>query len=164
MNPLKTIEVGVGNVKDLRFDVRLDIQETPAVTDVGDMCDLSRFADNTFCLLKTAASTEHLTPKDQQRAVKEWRRVLVNNGIVVIQTPDKGYWEQRLESEDQHEREWANIQMHGGERDEYDHHLGLLSAEDLQALFEGNGYETLYLRDGNQAAGSLDAAFCVTGK
>lgn len=164
MNHLLTGELGCGSVNDVRFDEKIDVLPLPHVTYNESFVSMPKYGDNWFCLLKSSASLEHITPSDQQRAIKEWHRILCPFGIVIIQTPDKAYWELRLNDPDGHTREWASIQMRGGEKDEYDKHLGLLDVEGLQKLFEENGFQTLYIRDGNQAAGSMDAAFMVVGK
>ena len=153
-----TIEIGCGDVCDLRFDVRADIQDTPAVTHVFDMCSIP-FDNDTFCLLKAAACIEHITPEQQQQAVSEFRRVLIPHGVVYVQTPDAAYWTMRLGDNDPAVREWAWVQMKGGERDEFDMHKGLLNAAQLVDLFESNGFRKVWLHDGNEAAGSLDACF-----
>lgn len=159
MNHLLTAELGCGSIFDKRFDEFVDTIPYSHVTYNQSFVAMPKFGDNRFCLLKSSASLEHISPDDQQRAVKEWHRILCPFGVVLVQTPDRAYWELRLDDPDGHTREWATIQMRGGERDEYDKHLGLLDAKDLRELFESNGFETLYLHDGNQAAGSIDAAF-----
>ncbi len=160
MNHIPTLEVGVGQVLDLRFDKRTDIQPNPNATTICDMRDMkSVFADNTFALAKLAAVIEHVDADGQFETVQELYRILVPNGIVILQTPDLDYITARLHSEDEEERKGAEIQMTGGMRDEFDVHNGLMGKDSLRRLFELNGFETLWLRDGNEAGGSLDGAF-----
>lgn len=158
MNHLLTAELGCGSVFDRRFDEFVDVVQYGHITYHQNFVAMPRFGDNRFCLIKSSASLEHLTPADQIRAVREWHRILCPNGVVVVQTPDSDWITWAVEN-GEISKEWGETLRRGGQRDEYDVHKGLLDAKGLQDLFESNGYRTVYLRDGNQAAGSLDASF-----
>src|SRR5688572_8588622 len=116
-----TLELGCGDVKDLRFDYRADIQPTNATNLIADIRDLSRFANNTISYIKLAAVLEHVTPDEQAMAVKEFHRVLVPHGLAWITTPDLEWMRDRLAS-DPSFQDWFDTLMRGGEKDEYDHH------------------------------------------
>jgi hypothetical protein len=102
--------------------------------------------------LKIAASIEHISPDDQVKAVREFRRVLIPYGVIHVQTPDL----QWIESIKDVDEEWYYAQKNGGMVDEYDRHLGLLDKESITKLFEENGFRILQLHGGGEAAGSLD--------
>lgn len=153
-----SIEVGCGNIKDLRFDTRFDIVPSDAVTVVGDMRNMSMFSDNTFGFLKAAAVIEHVYWPDQNRTVQEFHRILIPHGIVWVQTPD-WKWVQDAYHKGEITEEWYHAQINGGRRDEYDYHMGLLTIDSLELLMVSNGFKVLQLQDGHQASGSLDGTF-----
>jgi len=66
-----------------------NIQEGPDVDHVGDACDLSRFADQTFDELYASHILEHFDYNGQlQKALKEWYRVLKPDGKLYLSVPD----------------------------------------------------------------------------
>lgn len=154
-----TLESGCGDVNNPAYDIKVDIRSLPHVNYVTDMANLSEIPDHAISLIKSSASLEHIPPDHQARTVAEWHRVLVRGGIVLIQTPDLDWINEQLSSENQKEREWAIVLLSGGQRHEHDVHKGLFTAERLRELFTSNGFKVLSLRDGNEAAGSLDGIF-----
>lgn len=159
MKRLLSVEVGCANITDHSYDVRIDIKADSAANLVCDMREMN-LPDNCACFIKSAATIEHVDTLGQIGTVKEFRRILVSGGITWIQTPDRDYWEARLE--DPVYGEWAHIQMTGGMRDEFDYHKGLLNLNELVTLFEEQGFTCLYARDGESASGSLDCFFMVS--
>lgn len=152
-----TIEFGCGDVLDLRFDYRSDIQPTPASNTLADIRRLVAFSDNTFAYAKLAAVLEHITSGEQIMAMQELHRVLIPHGIAWITTPDLGWMRDALES-GAITREWYETLLRGGERDEYDIHKGLLTVSTMDSLVNATGFKIIWARNGHQSGGSLDYA------
>lgn len=158
MSHLPAIEIGCADIKDIRFDERLDINPSPAVTKIADLREPLPYPDASFEFVKGAAVIEHLTSAEQVRLVRELHRVLISHGVVWIQCPDLE-WLIDSRATGVISEEWFQTQMSGGMRDIYDHHRGLLTAKELMRLFESYGFRTLQLLDGFAEAGSLDGLF-----
>lgn len=156
---LLNLEIGCADYTDLRFDVRLDISpNSRGATHIGDMRDMSMFGDGVFGFVKMAAVFEHVDRDGQLETIQELRRVVAVGGLVWVQTPDKLWLEQAVLT-GEITQEWYNTQMRGGERDDFDHHYGLVTADTLHALFYFKGFTMLWMLDGTQAGGSIDALF-----
>ena len=66
-----------------------DIEEGPDVDYVGDCCDLSQFAEGAIDTIYASHVLEHVSYQDDMlAALKEWFRVLVPGGTVIISVPD----------------------------------------------------------------------------
>lgn len=89
-----TLNVGCGqrtfdeyppNHKCINFDERDDL---PAVDEVGDVKDLSRFPDNHFDYILASDIIEHFPVDNTPDILKEWRRVLKPGGCIELRLPD----------------------------------------------------------------------------
>lgn len=154
----KTIELGCGNVLDLRFDIRADVQRTSATNVIADIRNLFHVPAKQYSYAKLAAVLEHITPEEQVRAARGLHHILIPHGLCWITTPDKQWIEDALTRGDI-TQEWHDTLIRGGEIDEFDHHRGLLNAEEIEHLFVSNGFSVVWGRDGNQSGGSLDFVF-----
>lgn len=150
-----TIEFGCGDVCDLRFDYRSDIQETSASNILADIRDLSKFDESMFAYAKLAAVLEHITPVEQVMAMIELHRVMVPHGVIWITTPDL-QWMRDARDSGAITSEWYETLLRGGERDEYDIHKGLLTADTMDSLVSETGFKIIWARNGHQSGGSLD--------
>jgi len=83
--PLK-LHLGCGN---RHFDgyVNIDLRKTRA-TDL--VCDIRKlpYPDNSVKLIETYHVIEHLPRHDLPKALKEWHRVLVSGGKLIVECPD----------------------------------------------------------------------------
>ena len=151
-----TLEIGCAEIMDWRMGERIDIKITTTSTRVMDMRDMRGFSDNSFVFIKASAVFEHVSFADQIKTVKEMYRILAPNGLVWLQLPDVDYWRARLFSPDEKEREWAQVQLEGGKRDEFDFHRGLIRMDDLKRLLRKHGFEIVWAKNGSECAGSID--------
>lgn len=83
---LLKLHLGCGNQ---RFEgyVNIDWRRTPA-TDVVCRVEKLPYPDNSAQLIETYHVIEHLPRHDATRALREWRRVLVPGGMLIIECPD----------------------------------------------------------------------------
>jgi SAM-dependent methyltransferase len=69
-------------------EVRLDIDPDCAPDIVGTIVDMSRVADASFDAIFSADNIEHIYAHEVPRAIKEFARVLTDDGFVVLTCPD----------------------------------------------------------------------------
>lgn len=69
-------------------EVRLDIDQSAQPDIVGSMTDMSAVGDGSFDALYSSHNIEHLYPHEVPVALKEFYRVLKNDGFLVITCPD----------------------------------------------------------------------------
>jgi len=69
-------------------EIRLDIDPAARPDILGSMTDLSALADNSVDAIFSKHNLEHLNPYDVPIALKEFRRVLREDGFAVIICPD----------------------------------------------------------------------------
>lgn len=67
--------------------INIDLRQTSATDFECDICRLP-FADNSVELVETFHVIEHLPRHDVSVAIREWHRVLADNGKLVIECPD----------------------------------------------------------------------------
>lgn len=79
-----TAELKKGYWKEVRFDI--DAGAKPDI--LGSMVDMEQVPDKEFDALFSSHNIEHLEYHDVQRALKEFRRVLKDNGICIILCPN----------------------------------------------------------------------------
>jgi predicted SAM-dependent methyltransferase len=86
MNNILKLHIGCGT---RHFDgyVNIDFRKTRS-TDL--VCDIRKlpYPDNSVTLIETYHVIEHLPRHDFPKALKEWQRVLVTGGKLVIECPD----------------------------------------------------------------------------
>lgn len=80
------LHLGCGSVR-LEGFINIDHRWTRA-TDM--VCDIRRlpFPDGSAERIETYHVIEHLSPEDAERALLEWRRILMPGGVLVIECPD----------------------------------------------------------------------------
>lgn len=85
-NTLLKLHLGCGN-KHFDYYVNIDCRKTRA-TDL--VCDIRRlpYPDSSVGLIETYHVIEHLSRHDLPEALKEWYRVLVVGGRLIIECPD----------------------------------------------------------------------------
>ena len=59
----------------------------------ADVSDLSQFKDNSVDVIRASHILEHFPPKQTEGILREWRRVLKDDGLLYISVPD---WERLL--------------------------------------------------------------------
>jgi SAM-dependent methyltransferase len=79
-----TKEFSQNNWRELRFDI--DPSVSPDY--IGTMTDMSAVADDSFDAIYSSHNIEHLYPHEVTIALMEFRRVLKEDGFVVITCPD----------------------------------------------------------------------------
>ncbi len=113
------------------------------VDHVGMADDLSRFAANSFTAVYASHVLEHLNFTGEiQRALKEWNRVLINGGQLLVSVPDMDtlcrlFLTPDLPIED---RFMVIRMIFGGHIDRHDYHQVGMNFEILQAFLHEAGF------------------------
>lgn len=132
-----------GKVRSAGWEV-LNATPAPFVDHVCNANDLSRFADNTFSDVYASHVVEHFDYKRELlQALREWNRVLVPGGKVLISVPDLDVLAQLMLVKDRltvNERFVVMRMMFGGHVDEYDYHVVGLNEEFLAGYLKGSGF------------------------
>lgn len=68
--------------------LNMDIDKHPGVDIVGDVSDLSRFADESVDEIRASHVLEHFPHTRTLDVLKEWHRVLKENGKLYVAVPD----------------------------------------------------------------------------
>ena len=105
---------------------------------------MSRFADNTFVEIYASHVVEHFDyNRELTRALKEWNRVLVPGGRVLISVPDLDALAGLLLSKDKlssDERFFVVRMIFGGHIDKHDYHVAGLNEEFLTQFLGNSGF------------------------
>lgn len=132
-----------GEVRAEGWEV-LNIVAGPHVDHVGSAGDLSRFAEATFDEIYASHVLEHFDYKDELAAtLKEWRRVLVPGGRLLVSVPDLDVLAELLLSKDQlgvEERYLVMRMLFGGHDDPYDYHAVGLNQDFLAIFLNAAGF------------------------
>jgi predicted SAM-dependent methyltransferase len=122
----------------------LNAVPAPEVDHVGDARDLSCFPDATFVQIYASHVVEHFDYKfELARALREWHRVLVPGGRVLISVPDMDVLSRLFverASLSMEERFLLMRMMFGGHVDAYDHHQVGLNDEFLAWFLGATGF------------------------
>jgi len=141
----RKLHVG-GEVRVAGWEV-LNALPGPHVDHLGNARDLSAFADNTFSEIYASHVVEHLDYKDELVAtLKEWHRVVVPGGRVLISVPDMDVLAQLFLLKDQLDvqgRFHVMRMMFGGHVDKYDYHVVGLNEEFLTEFLELAGFDNV---------------------
>jgi predicted SAM-dependent methyltransferase len=125
----------------------LNIQPGEGVDHVGDIRDLSRFADGSFDAIYGSHVLEHVGyQKAMGETVRSIHRILRPGGKFFVSVPDldvlcRLFVDGRLSSE---ERFHVMRMMFGGQTDEYDFHYVGLNAEFLSHFLHYAGFQRVY--------------------
>jgi len=135
-----------GQVRVAGWEV-LNALPGPHVDHLGNARDLSAFADNTFSEIYASHVVEHLDYKDELVAtLKEWHRVVVPGGRVLISVPDMDVLAQLFLLKDQLDipaRFHVMRMMFGGHTDRYDYHVVGLNEDFLTEFLELAGFDNI---------------------
>lgn len=119
----------------------------PNVDHEGNAKDLSKFEDNTFSIVYSSHVLEHFDYKDELLEVlKEWRRVLIPNGLLMASVPDLDILTSLLTKREQfnvQERYHIMRMIFGGHMDDYDYHYVGLNFEFLSAFLSEAGFKEI---------------------
>ncbi len=86
MNEIK-LHLGCGKRYIPGF-VHIDIDKHPHIDHVRNIFDLSIFEDNSVDLIYSCGTLEYFDREEVVNVLKEWKRVLKNNGILRLSVPD----------------------------------------------------------------------------
>jgi predicted SAM-dependent methyltransferase len=132
-----------GQVKSSGWEV-LNANPASYVDHVCNANDLSRFADDTFAEIYASHIVEHLDYiVELTNTLKEWNRVLVPGGKVLISVPDLDILAELLLSKDKLnfvERFFVMRMIFGSHKHKYDYHVVGLNEEFLAAFLVDSGY------------------------
>jgi predicted SAM-dependent methyltransferase len=122
----------------------LNVNPGPHVDHVCDAKDLSHFSDNTFSEIYASHVVEHFDYVNELiHTLKEWGRVLVPGGRVLVSVPDLDILAKLFVSSDRltaNERFHVMRMMFGGHVDRYDYHLVGLNMEFLTYFLHKAGF------------------------
>ena len=121
----------------------LNAVSAPEVDHIGDARDLSQFSDATFSDIYASHVVEHFDYKDElAQALREWHRVLIPGGRVLISVPDIEVLSRLIvdRSHPLEERFLLMQMMFGGHVDAYDHHRVGLNDEFLAWFLGAAGF------------------------
>lgn len=125
----------------------LNIQPGENVDHVGDVRDLSRFADQTFDMVYASHTLEHLGYRgDLQKALAEVARILRPGGRLFVSVPDLAIlsWTFAQPEMSDENRYLIMSMMYGAQRDAHDfHYVGLWDGY-LADLLSGAGFREVY--------------------
>jgi predicted SAM-dependent methyltransferase len=114
------------------------------VDHVGTANDQARLADDTFAEVYASHVVEHFDYTGElQRTLREWHRVLVPGGLLLVSVPDLDILAQLLVQKDQHtvaERFLVMRMLFGGHINAYDYHQVGLNLEFLGSLLNEAGF------------------------
>lgn len=135
-----------GQVRAPGWEV-LNAMPGPHVDHLGNANDLRAFPDATFAEIYASHVVEHLDYKDELEAtLREWYRVLVPGGRVLISVPDMDVLARLFLLKDQlevQERFFVMRMMFGGHVDRYDYHVVGLNEEFLGEFLELAGFQSI---------------------
>jgi len=121
-----------------------NIQKGLNVDHVGDACDLSRFADQTFDELYASHILEHFDYNGAlQKALKEWHRVLKPDGKLYLSVPDMDVLCRLFTMRGitaQGRFHLIRI-MFGGHVDQYDYHYAGLCSDFISVFLAEAGFQ-----------------------
>ena len=83
-----SLEIGSGYHPQARFTHHCDINPRAVRTDACCPADALPWPDATFSELCAVDVLEHISYRDSERTLLEWRRVLAPGGRIYIQVPD----------------------------------------------------------------------------
>lgn len=124
----------------------LDIVPGEGVDIVGDCRDLSRFSDNSIETVYASHVLEHLRLADLIPTLKEWHRVLIPDGSVMISVPDmnilcRHFLNPTVTGETKFMVMWM---MFGGQLDQYDFHFVGFDFEILGTYLSEAGFDMIF--------------------
>ena len=142
MHVRRQLHVG-GKIRVPGWEV-LNAVPAPEVDHCGDARDLSQFADNTFATIYASHMVEHLDYKDElAQTLREWLRVLVPGGRVLISVPDMDVLCRLLAERGVHEIEERFLLMRmvfGGHCDRFDYHQVGFNEDSLAWFLGATGF------------------------
>ena len=153
------LHLGCGDVHLDGF-VNMDSQDSDAVDIVGDMRDLSRYADGSVERIECYHAIEHLSEAEAYQAVKEWCRVLMPGATLIIESPNLRACARGIVETSPWERGWFRYCVWGlfcaqvgKEMDSNGRHLAhgtvhkwLYTPETLAELLEDSGFEDVVMK------------------
>jgi predicted SAM-dependent methyltransferase len=122
----------------------LNANQAPYVDHVCNANDLSRFADNTYDKIYASHVVEHLDYVGElQNTLKEWNRVLVPGGEVLISVPNLDVLAGLILEKNKlsvNDRFFVMRMIFGGHVDKYDYHVVGLNEDFLTNFLAASGY------------------------
>ena len=130
----------------------LNVVAGNSVDHIGNAKDLSRFAEDTFQEIYASHVLEHFDYAGELvAALKEWRRVLVPGGRLLVSVPDLDVLA-ALMLDKEHlsvdERRYVMQMIFGGHIDQYDYHQTGLNLDFLTAWLTDAGFVNIRQVDG----------------
>lgn len=153
-NPLK-LHLGCGN-RHFKGYVNIDLRKTRA-TDL--VCDIRKlpYPDNSVDLIETYHVIEHLPRHYLPKALKEWRRVLINGGSLIIECPDFDKIVERYLNGDEKQLDG----IFGLQRFDGDYHIFGYNLKRLKMLLQDCGFTDIKNREPQDYHAKVEGWPCI---
>lgn len=154
---LKKLNLGCGG-KRLEGYVNVDLFQGDGIDEVFEMTNIP-YADGTISAINSEHSLEHLPFDGVEKALKEWSRVLIEGGELILKIPDleiccRKYLDHPIESNNFFKTKfWFKSTIYGiqksqaGEPDEAQIHKSGFSKGEIKIVLERNGFIVDYMEN-----------------
>ena len=122
-----------------------DVVAGPGVDIVGDCKKLTQFADNSIETIYASHVVEHIRRVETVPMLKDWHRVLVPGGTVMVSVPDLNILAQIFVKDALHGKDKLAVMhmMFGGQVDDYDYHYGGYDLELMTWMLRDAGFQNI---------------------
>ena len=123
----------------------IDVAAGPGVDIVGDCRRLAQFADNSVETIYASHVVEHIPRVETVPMLKDWHRVLVPGGTLMVSVPDLNILSQIFIKDALHGADKLAVMhmMFGGQSDPYDFHFGGYDLELMTWMLHDAGFQDI---------------------
>jgi predicted SAM-dependent methyltransferase len=139
------LHLGCGMVDSPEF-INVDGRDLPHVHHAMGVCDLDRFADGFADLIYACHVLEHISFRETENVLKEWKRVLKPGGILRLSVPDFDKILEIYRASDRHVECIVPMLLGGHEYPANSHHA-IFNAGHLETILMGIGFREVRIWD-----------------